>query len=242
MRTYLKSLPVLTLAGAVALSACSDARATDADADLKRDLELASSTVSLAAPQVDSSLLSGLETQPRGTPETAKVVRKAPGPRAVRSAAPTVLATPEADLAEGESEGEAVEIAEAPAPESAEPVAVAPRPQPVVIETGGTGDYGTGNGGVWGTGGGVVIRGGGVHGDNCELHRRGRGPVYVPTWPSVPTTGGSVVNLPRPDRSGMGGGGIGGISSRDPRVESRGRVAESTPRTRTTTRTSPRGR
>ena len=118
---------------------------------------------------------------------------------------------------------------EAPAPEAiTEPVAVAPRPQPVVVDAGGSGDYGDGNGGVWGGGGtGVVIRGGGVHGDNCELHwpRRGGtvygGPVFIP---QAPTTGGTVVNLPRPSGRGaaggrrMGGGGSSeiGISSRNP--------------------------
>lgn len=209
-------LSLATLAIAAAVSACGDARANDADTELQRDLALASSTVSLVAPAVDSALLNSMETQPQGTPEKAPVLKKAEGPRAVRSRTPTVRATPVEELAAAESEEEVVEVMEeAPAPEEiTEPVAVAPRPQPVVIETGGAGDYGTGTrgGGVWGNGGGVIIRGGGIDGDNCELHRRGRGgtvyrgPIFVPQAPSA---GGTVVNLPRPSGRPVGGIGAG---------------------------------
>ena len=237
-------LSLAFLAVAAAVSACRDARATDADADLQRDLALASSTVSLAGPVVDSALLNSMETKPQGAPEEAPVLKKAAGPRAVRSRTPTVQAAPVEELAAAEESEEVVEeIAEAPAPEeTTEPVAVAPRPQPVVIETAGTGDYGTGNGGVWGNGGGtgVIIRGGGIDGDNCELHRRGRGtyrgPIFVPA--PVPTTGGTVVNYPRP--SGRGMGSDRGMGSRGPvRVQRAPSVAT----TRGSSgRTSPRGR
>ena len=242
-------LSLATLVVAAAVSACRDARATDADADLQRDLALASSTVNLAAHAVDSALLNSMETAPQGTPDKAPVLKKSEGPRAVRSRTPTVRAAPVEELAAAEETEEVVEVvAEAPAPEETnEPVAVAPRPQPVVIETAGAGDYGTGNGGVWGNGGGiygggtgVIIRGGGIDGDNCELHRRGRGtargPIFVPA--PVPTAGGSVVNLPRPSGRGMGGR-DGGMSSRGPvRVERAPSIA-----TRGTSgRTSPRGR
>jgi hypothetical protein len=248
-------LSLATLVVAAAVSACRDARATDADADLQRDLALASSTVSLAAPEVDAALLTSLETQPQGSPEKAPVLKKAEGPRAVRSRAPTVQAAPVEELAAAEETEEVVEVmAEAPAPEeSTEPVAIAPRPEPVVIETAGGGDYGTGNGGVWGNGGGiygggrggVILGGGGIDGDNCELHRRRRpgtysGPVFVPQAPA-PRTGGTVVNLPRPSgRVGSSSGrmGSGGMSSRGPvRVERAPSVA-----TRSGGRTSPRGR
>lgn len=237
-------LSLATLALAAAVSACTDARATDADADLQRDLALASTTVSLAAPRVDSALLSSLETKPQGAPEKAPVLKKAEGPRAVRSRTPTVQAAPVDELAAAESEEEVVEVmAEAPAPEEiTEPVAVAPRPQPVVVDAGGSGDYGDGNGGVWGGGTGVVIRGGGVHGDNCELHypRRGgvyRGPVFIPQAPT--TAGGTVVNLPRPsDRGVRNRGSDIGISSRNPgRMERGGSVAQRPSRV-----SSPRGR
>ena len=220
MRTIMK-LSLASLAFAAGVSACSDAKATSADNDLARDLELASSSVALAGPRVDSALLGSLETKPQGAPENAPVIRKGPGPRAVRSQAPTVRATPEVDVAAVEEAEEMVETIDlAPIPEeTTEPVAIAPRPQPVIVQTGGAGDYGEGTGGVYGNGGGVfgggrggvVIRGGGVDGDNCELHRRGRtrGPIFVPAT-SIPRTGGTVVNMPSP-RSGSPG-----IGSRDP--------------------------
>jgi hypothetical protein len=200
---------LVTLVVAAGVSACGDARATEAaQADLKRDLELASSTVSLADRKVDPALLTLSETKPQGAPDEAKVVKKGSGPRAVRSAAPTVRAEETEDVAAVEEIEDVTEVvAEAPAPEEiTEPVAIAPRPQPVIVQTGGTGDYGTGNGGVYGGGrGGVIIRGGGVDGDNCELHRNGgrrRGPVFVPAagMPSVPQT----IIVSRPTDIGIG--------------------------------------
>lgn len=188
----------------VGVMACTDAPAAETkNGDLQRDIELASATtMNLAAPRVDSALLNSMETQTKATPEVAKTVRRGAGSRAVRSETPTVRATPVVEVAALEESEEVQTESVAPAPEeSSEPVAVAPRPAPVIIPTGGAGggDYGTsGNGGgIFGDGsgrGGVVIRGGGVDGDNCELHRRPRnrggiaGPVYMPN-PSVPRTG-----------------------------------------------------
>ena len=237
-KTLKFSLAFLVVRAAV--PPCRDARATDADADLQRDLALASSAVSLAAHPVDSTLLNSMETAPQGTPEKAPVLKKSEGPPAVRSRTPAVQAAPGEELASAEESEEVVEVAEAPAPEeSTEPVAIAPRPQPVVIETAGAGDYGTGNGGVWGTGGtGVIIRGAGNDGHICDVRRRGRGtyrgPIFVPA--PVPTAGGSVVNLPRPSGRAMGGSER--MGSRGPvRVERAPSVA-----TRSGGRTSPRGR
>jgi hypothetical protein len=225
MRSSIK-LSLASLAFAAAASACGDAKATEAQSELARDLELASSTVALAAPKVDSSLLGNLETKPQGAPEAALVVKKGPGPRAIRSRTPTVRATPEAEVAAAEEVAEEVEVMDiAPAPEeSSEPVAIAPRPQPVIVQTGGAGDYGTGSGGVYGGGTGVIIRGGGVDGDNCELHRRGgrgRGTIYVPTV-NVPRTTGTVVNMPRPRGTniGIGSRNPGGIGTARGRVSS----------------------
>jgi hypothetical protein len=197
MRATLK-LSLATLVFTAAIAACSDARANDATAndDFKRDLQLASSTnLDLAAAKPNPALLTSLETKPQGAPEQAAAVRRGAGPRSVRSETPTVRATPETEVAAVEESQEVVTIAEAPAPENVEPVAVAPRPQPVVIQTGGSGDYGvSGNGG--GVFGGSVIRGGGVDGDNCEAHARGgrgrtstRGPVFVPN-PGLGSGGG----------------------------------------------------
>ncbi|MGH7677319.1 MAG: hypothetical protein ACRENU_02555 [Gemmatimonadaceae bacterium] len=202
---------IAALALATGLAACADKGSTSAEQDLQRDLQLATaSTMNLATPRVDSSLLNSMETKPAATPQPAPTVRRGAGSRAVRSEAPTVLATPDVDVAAVAESNEAEAESIAPAPESSEPVAVAPRPAPVVIPA--SGDYGTGSGGGifgGGSGTGVVIRGGGVDGDNCELHRRprgvptSRGPVYVPT--SIPqTAGGTWGGMPtRPRGSGI---------------------------------------
>lgn len=198
MSTTVKvSVAALALTGLVA---CGTQRSSDtSEQDLQRDLQLASATtMNLATPRVDSSLLNSMETKPLAAPQPTKTVRKSEGTRAVQSEVPTVMATPDVDVA-ALDESDVVETESvAPAPEeTSEPVAVAPRPAPVVVQAGGAGDYGTGNsGGIFGGGrGGVVIRGGGVDGDNCELHR-GRGGVqtsrpgiYIPA-PRAPQTGG----------------------------------------------------
>ena len=202
MRTTLK-LPLAAFLVSAGISACRDASANPSaeQAELKRDLELAASpTINLAAPKVDPALLT-LEGQPQSTPQKATTVHRGAGNRAVRSQAPTVRAEPESEVTAAE-ESELVEtMADAAAPESGEPVAVAPRP----VDVQPAGDYGSaGSGGIFGGGvGGVVIRGGGVDGDNCELHRRGR-------------NGGAVVRIPAPTtiiparfpvgQSGMPGG------------------------------------
>ena len=111
-KTLKFSLAFLVVAAAV--SACRDARATDADADLQRDLALASSAVSLAAHAVDSALLNSMETAPQGTPEKAPVLKKSEGPRAVRSRTPTVQAAPVEGLAAAEGCEQVVEGGEAP--------------------------------------------------------------------------------------------------------------------------------
>lgn len=252
MRTSIKvtlaSLALIVIAGAIA--ACSDARASESvkDADLSRDLELASAaTLALAGRAVDSANLASLETKPLSAPERATVVKRGAGSRAVRSKAPTVRATPEPEPAASEGEGES--LAEVATLDESEPVAMVPLPAPVAIPASGpAGDYGTGggifgpgDGRIGGGGSGVVIRGGGVDGDNCELHRRprggtSRGPIYVPVVPT--TSRPTAVN--RPSR----GGGI-SIGSRNPGSGSRrpasGSSAPGTPRERPDPRSSRRG-
>jgi len=192
MRTPIKfAIAAFTLCTAACAPAAKTASASD---DFKRDLQLASATnMDLAAPAVNSVLLTSLETAVGGAPKPAKTIKKdLEGPMASPSEAPTVEAAPEPVPAPVE---EAQPVAQAPAPaavpvETNEPVAVAPHPQPApVIPSGGAGagDYGTG-GGVFGGGTGSVIRGGGVDGDHCDPHgRRGggigiifRSPVYTP--------------------------------------------------------------
>jgi hypothetical protein len=186
MRTTVKvtlvSLALIGVAGAIA--ACSDARATETakDADLSRDLELASAaTLALAGRGVDSANFASLETKPASAPEASNVVKRGAGPKAVRSKTPTVRATPMSEPATAEGEGES--FAESVAASESDPVAILPVPAPVAAPASApAGDYGSG-GGIFGSGDGgsgsggrgVVIRGGGVDGDNCELHRRPRG-------------------------------------------------------------------
>lgn len=213
MRTA--TLKLTSILSVVALTACGDARANEASADeLKRDLELATATtMKLATPAVDSALLSALETKPMRAPEQSTVVRRGAGSRAVQSRTPTVAAEMDTEAAAVDETEVTETVAEAAAPESREPVAVAPRPAPA-------GDYGSGimGGGVGpaGTGTGVVLRGGGVDGDNCDLHRRGRrggtvvGPIFIPQQTARPTgTIGGVT---------VAGGSMG---ARSPRTETR---------------------
>lgn len=201
IKTYIR--PLAGLALATAFAACSDARATEsAQDDLRRDLELASATtMNLAGPRIDPALLNSMETAPLAAPEPATTVRKGVGTRALRSRTLTVKAAPESEAAD-EEVGELESLAEAPVPDISEPVAVAPQPPVPVVVSAPAGDYGTGsgggtggifvgNGGIFGGGGGgrgTVLRGGGVHGDNCELHRSprvGRGPIFRPSVPST---------------------------------------------------------
>jgi hypothetical protein len=231
MRTTVKvtlaSLALLGIAGAIA--ACSDARASESVTDSELSRDLASASITLAGRAVDSANLATLETKPASAPEKAPVVKRAAGPKAVRSAQPTVRATPAEEEAASElSESES--LSEGAMPEISEPVAVLPVPAPVVVPTSApAGDYGSGggifgdgNGRIGGGGTGVVIRGGGVDGDNCELHRRPRGtrgPIYVPVVPSTrPAT------ATRPSREGIS------IGSRNP-----GTVVNRRPSTTTTT-------
>lgn len=233
MRTTVKvtlaSLALIGLAGAIA--ACSDARATDTtkDADLSRDLELASAaTMALAGRAVDSANLASLETKPLTAPEASSVVKRGAGTKAMRSASPTVRAIPVSQPAAVEGEGESF-AEEASAAESG-PVAVLPIPAPVATPASApAGDYGSGGGIVFGdgsgrggSGGGVVIRGGGVDGDNCELHRRRprggtRSPVYVPA---------TIIPAPTPSPSR----GTVGIGSRNPGRTERPQPVSSSPR------------
>jgi hypothetical protein len=248
MRTSVKvtlaSLALIGIAGAIA--ACSDARATETakDPDLSHDLELASAaTLALAGRGVDSANLASLETRPASAPEASNVVKRGAGTKAVRSKAPTVRATPVAEPAAAEGEGESF-AKEAAASES-DPVAILPVPAPTpAVASAPAGDYGSGGGifgggdGRTGSGGrGVVIRGGGVDGDNCELHRRprgARGPIYVPA-PVVPTSSQPTVNR-APTRGGIS------IGSRNPgTVSRRPETVSATPRERTDPRRARRG-
>ena len=151
------------------------------DAELSKDLALASAeSLELASEQSAnvSLVVSSIELGGAGGPARAKVptkrarARAAPSPQAdveVKESSPSTLPVPVPTKAEGE------DIAIDPRP--------SPRPQPMPVvypggNQGGTDDQ-RGDGGGDGEGGsiGVVIRGGGVGRDKCELHDRR--PVFV---------------------------------------------------------------
>lgn len=179
------------LAVPCALASCGHAnRPSSADVDLQRDLQLAAtSTVNLQAPPVNPANFSRLETAPNAELQPARRLVRGAGPRAVASKAPTLRASviPEVAATAQVPQLQSVALAPAPVP-TTDPVATVPRASgaPQVPGRVGSGDYGgTGHGGgIFGGIGpiiGVVIRGGGVDGDHCEPHGRGRAPgVYLP--------------------------------------------------------------
>ena len=225
----IRHIPIVALSLAAALAACSKGKSTTAQQDeFANDLRLAqSSTLNLAQPKVDASLLNeSLENKPTGALAPVTTIKRGAVNRAVQSKKPTVRATPEVAVAStDENSDAATSVQEAPAPDVSEPAAVAPRPSPApVVDAGnGGGDYGTsGNGGgIFGPGGGmggVVIRGGGADGDHCEPHggmgRRGGGTIFIPSG-GYPRTGGGSIGTVR--RSG------GATVSRPGAIGSRGR-------------------
>ena len=218
-----KSYLLLAGAGAVLLAACSSDKKTSMNADLKKDLELASSsdgiTLANSSPNAGQQVVSAIErtTPParQQTPST-KVRRHKPAPKSppqvVQTRAPATVA---------ETEPQPV----APAP-VADPTPVSPRPQPVAVsypsgpssggDDGRVSSGGSGVGAVLGTILGAVIRGGVVgDGDNCDPRTDGRQRGGVLINRRYPPIGGL------PGRIGGGvsrsGGSIGGIPGRFPR-------------------------
>src|SRR5436190_22779080 len=200
-----KSYLLLAGAGAVLLAACSSDKKTSMNDDLKKDLELASSsdgiTLANSSPNAGQQVVSAIErtTPParQQTPTTRvrthKPAPKSP-PQVVRTKAPaTVAQTTE-------------EQSVAPAP--VDPTPVSPRPQPVAVsypsgsssggDDGRVSTGGSGVGAVLGTILGAVIRGGVVgDGDNCDprTEGRGRGRVIYPN---------NRLPFPVPGRMGTG--------------------------------------
>ncbi len=186
-------------AALLALAACGRTK-TDAKNDaLSKDLQLASSSIDLATTRPNNITLSPVEEMPLSKPERARSLKKAAGPKAVRSHTPTVRATPTTEAA-AEQPAPQTQTVEAPspvpeaAPAPSLPPATRPSPAPIPGPDPGTGRaQGDGGGSTIGAilGGilGGVILGGGVDGDRCEPHggRRGRGPygggVIVPVYP-----------------------------------------------------------
>lgn len=204
-----KNYLLLASAGVVLLAACGGQSKGAIDADLRKDLELASSDdgISLGNGAVTSAqqFVSSIE---RTSPPARRVTASAPVKRrkAAPKSPPQVVQT-EAPADAIESDVQSV----ATAPIAVEPDApITPRPQPVAVSypnggssVGSDGRVGGGSatGAVLGTIFGVVIRGGVVGDvDHCDPRRTGR-------------SRGSVISvnnrMPFPTRSGLGRVGMG---------------------------------
>jgi hypothetical protein len=206
----------LLLAGAAFLAACSGDKKVSMNDDLKKDLELASSsdgiTLANSSPDAGQQVVSAIErtTPPvkQQTP-TNRVRRHKPAPKSppqvVRAQAPATVAQNE-------------EQSVAPAP--VDPTPVSPRPQPVAVsypsgassggDDGRVSSGGSSAGAVLGTILGAVIRGGVVGDvDRCDPRvdgRRSRYPAGVILGPRIsgrvlPRNGGGItiggVTIPR---------------------------------------------
>ena len=207
-----KSYLFLAGASAVLLAACSGDKKSSINDDLKKDLELASSsdgiTLANSSPNAGQQVVSAIEqTAPptRQQAPSAKVRHHKPTPKS-----PPQVARTKAPATVAQNETQSV----APAPAD-DPTPVSPRPQPVAVSypsgpssggddgrvsTGG----GSGVGAVLGTILGAVIRGGvvGGDGDNCDPRQVN---TQIPTrfpnrFPvSIPRPGGRIS---RPGGSG----------------------------------------
>jgi len=178
-----KSYLFLAGASAVLLAACSGDKKASINDDLKKDLELASSsdgiTLANSSPNAGQQVVSAIEqTAPptRQQAPSAKVRHHKPAPKSppqvVRTQAPATVA-----------QNETQSVAPAPAED---PTPVSPRPQPVAVsypsgpssggDDGRVSSGGSGVGAVLGTILGAVIRGGIVvgDGDNCDPRTDGR--------------------------------------------------------------------
>lgn len=205
MRTILRSSTLTIGLSAVVLAACGKNAATANRAlsdDLKRDLQLASSSDLGLASQQSAKAFPLTEIGQTSAPAKSVAPKKAPGPKAVRSKTPTVRATPEPTVTTDSPEPQVQVAAQAPAPRpepAPEPSAPAvPRPSPGNPnagaggqgQNGGGSQAGTGDGigGIIGTIFGAVIRGGVVDGDHCDPRTDGRrGPRGYPPQ-GYPTT------------------------------------------------------
>lgn len=214
-----KSYLLIATAGVAFLSACSSGSKSAVDADLQKDLELASSadgiTLGNAAVASTQQFVSSIEST---SPPARKVAKSAPVKRykAARKSPPQVAKTEApADVRESEP----TQVASMPTESIQMDVPVSPRPQPVAVSypsgpssvgSDGGGGSGSATGAVIGTIFGVVLRGGAVGDDHCDPRPMGR------------TRGRTSVNNrnPFPSRSGIGrvaiGRSGGDITSRFP--------------------------
>jgi hypothetical protein len=217
----------LGLAGFIAMRVAAKPQADD----FAKELEKADAAgIQLAQAQA-ANQFSLSETVPEAKPEPKTVTKRGAGTKAVRSNAPTVRAAAEpvrADVVEeipdltvvAQSTGPSHTEASVRSTPSSSPVyEPAPSQDQGSILRGGSGAGAgrTGGGSGMGTAIGVifgsVIRGGGVDGDNCELHRR------RPTNTSVqrPDYGSNPSGMAGVRTGGWGGGSVGTTTVSRPR-------------------------
>ncbi len=172
----MKTRLVLIGAAGLIVAACSGQSKTMSD-DLKRDLDLASTSDGLAlagttakGSQVVSAIERTTPPAPRQVAKSQRVVKHKPAPKAP----PAPVEVQVAELTEEVVPQLAVET---PAPTQTEPAA-SPRPHPVEMPAGSGVQVGQGGGSNTGAilGGiiSVVLRGGVVHGDECDPRTDGR--------------------------------------------------------------------
>jgi hypothetical protein len=215
-----KLVSVGVIAGVLVVAACSSKDA-GMSADLKKDLDAASASnsIDLATSKTPGDqVVSAIE---RTTPPAPKKIASSQRV-AKHTAAPKGIPAPvEVKKADVSTEVEAQPVETAPAPVDPAPLP-SPRPQPVASTAGGGDREGRAGGSNIGSilGGifTVVVRGGGVDGDNCDPRTEGPGghtainnrmPV-IGTFPGSGRIGGA--NLPvgtYPGSGRIGGGGVG---------------------------------
>ena len=169
------------IAGAALLAACSQDKNSAMNADLKKDLEIASSSdgIALANAGSGTQVVSAIE-------QTAPPARqKAPSTR-VRHHTAAPKSPPRVVQTEAPATVSAVEEQSVATSPASDATPVSPRPQPVAVSypsgsSSGGGDgrvsTGSGAGAILGTILGAVIRGGTVgDGDSCDPRTDGRRP------------------------------------------------------------------
>ena len=220
MRTVMRSSMVAVGLASVVLAGCGKNGASPNRAmndDLKRDLQLASSSGLDLASQQAAKGFALTEIAQSSASSPAPAVKKGAGPKAVRSKTPTVKAAPDASIESKAEEPTTQVMAQAPSPTTEQvpdPAAPAvPRPSPMPIDpnggegargqNGGGPNPGAGDGGGSVLGGifGAILRGGVVDGDHCDPRtdgRHGRRPPYggPSTFPNNPYPTGIPRRLP----------------------------------------------
>lgn len=205
-----KLVSLATIAGLLVVAACNSKDAKMSD-DLKKDLNAASAsnTIDLATSHQapGSQVVSAIERTTPPAPRQIASSQRAVKHRAAPKAPPAAVEVQRADVSTDVAP-QPVEVTPAPVDPAPLP---SPRPQPVATTTGG-GDRegragGSGIGSILGGIFTVVIRGGGVDGDNCDPRTEGR-PAHTSVNNRIPVIG----TFPGSGRMGGGfpGGGRGG--------------------------------